>query len=400
MKNGVLSLGVTLILLAAGCGKENAVDVKKTGMDAVPETGVIVRVNGFDLTKKMWEDYADMHVAFYKLMKEGKSQPSFGKGNPAEQLEAEARRVRISSAQACLPYFIQNTILHQASKAWVDKHGPYPESNRQEIVSWLQKKYVSNNPKRIKSFEALRAKLKAKGHLEAFDAQVAVEIENELYLTVACSNKYVMDEFVVSNVVARHFFNNLAAAQTNRAIFATATNVLAKIRAGDDFATLADQYSMDEQKTSGGYIGFSNAADFPGEEVVWNAVKDLKDGETTGVIDADDSWQIYQVMSHRVGENTEDELELSRIYFRRAWIIPELSRDDIVKALKEDRRNRLIEELMAEKLPQTKLEFPSGRNIFPSLDFMRGMLDKIGGSTNATVETAADLPEPLHKETK
>ena len=381
MKKCLFASLSVILLLAVGCEKKEEVKkITKTEGELAPDE-VVVRVNGRELTKAEWDAYSNLRVAFYRLMKENHKDPmEMMTGH--DSLETNLERVKKSSASACLPYFIQNTLLGEASSEFVKTNGAYSADDRASVEKWLTRKYCAEYGKGATGKSFFDRRMKKAGVQEEFERQWQEEVENELYLSIACSNRFVIDEMVISNVYARQIINNYVAKQTNAWILAQASNVVAKIKAGEDFSTLADQYSMEPEKQTGGYMGFCTAADFPSEEMLWEAVKDLKDGESTGIIDAEDSWQILHVISRDESDAKESRLELACIYFRRAWEIPEIPREEVIKALENDRRTRLIKELMAERLPKVKLEFPHGREIFGDLENVLPMFEMIEGKTN------------------
>lgn len=386
-----LSAIMTSVLFLAGCDDGAAQGAKKEEKSSITPETVLARINGHELTKKQMDDYAELRVAFYKLMKAGQpQQPVMGMaGKPAEDLEKNLEKVRQSAFTSCMPEFIQNTVIHEASEEFTKKNGDYSKADRDAVRAWVEKTYAEQNKKSIKDFKALQAKLRKAGVEEEFKRQIEKEIENELYTRVACSNRFVIDEVVITNVFVRWEINNHVSVATNRTIFTTATNLVRQLKAGADFSECADRHSMDPEKTTGGYLGFLQAADFPAEEAVWARIKDLKDGEVSDLIDADDSWHIYKVIS-RDESNPEDiKLELARIYFRRAWEIPKPTREEVISALEGDRRQRLVKGLMDKKLPVLKAEFPVGKKIFGNLETVQPMFDLIEGGTNK-VESAKE----------
>lgn len=344
-------------------------------MESLSREDVLVRLNGRGLTKGAWEDFSSLRLAFYKLMKPNEREENF-------------RRVKQSTAAACLPYFIQNSILHDASDEYKKTHGDYSAADRASVRTWLEKKYVSENAKNIRSFKMLGAYMGQRKLARAFEEEINTEVEDELYLKVACSNRYVIEEYVISNVYKKLIVNNYLAETTNKTILATAFEVHKKAKAGQDFQELADKYSMEIEYRDGeiGDMGECTEADFPGEEVVWKAVKDLEPGQITGVLDADDSWQIIKVLSRDDSNQAEPKLHLSRIYFRRAWVIPRPSREIVIEELENDRRNKLIKETMSERLPKARIEFPYGKQVFRDVSPAQPMLDVIEGKTTNAVE--------------
>ena len=370
---GILAMGLFL-----GCEKQNTIKSSTVDKKGLADDTVVLKVDGKTLTQKEWDAYTNLRVAFYKLMKNPKkaSQGPLGKDY---DINRDLERVKKTTKESCMPLFIQNCAILGASEAYEKAHGPYTQEARKEVTAWLEKKYLTEGEKKYRSMESLKAKIKKPENLAEFDRQFKDEVETELFLRVACSNRYVINETVITNVYVRHALNNHFATETNKFIQAQAQEVLKRIKAGEDFCDRADKYSMNPEKQTGGCLGKLSASDFPGEEVVWNAVKNLEEGQTTGIIDAEDSWQILKVLKRDDSNPEGPELELAQIYFRRAWVIPELSRADVIKALEDDRRQRLVRETLEERLPKMKIEFPLGRKIFGNLDNVKPMMDMIDG---------------------
>ena len=139
----VCSLGICGLIVAlsglVGCGPDSSADASKkaASMESLSREDVLVRLNGRGLTKGAWEDFSSLRLAFYKLMKPNEREENF-------------RRVKQSTAAACLPYFIQNSILHDASDEYKKTHGDYSAADRASVRTWLEKKYVcrSSGPAR------------------------------------------------------------------------------------------------------------------------------------------------------------------------------------------------------------------------------------------------------------
>ena len=377
MKSSII-LGIAAMGLFLGCEKQNSVKSGNGDKKDLADDTVVLKVDGKTLTQKDWDAYTNLRVAFYKLMKNPKKARQGPLGMDYD-INRDLERVKKSTKESCMPLFIQNCAILGASEAYEKTHGPYTQEERKEVTEWLEKKYLTGGENKYRSMESLKAKIKKPENLAEFDRQFKDEVETELFLRVACSNRYVIDEMVITNVYVRHAVNNYVANETNKFIQAQAQEVLKRIKAGEDFCDLADKYSMNPEKQTGGCLGKLSASDFPGEEEVWNAVKNLEEGQTTGIIDADDSWQILKVMKRDDSNPEGPELELAQIYFRRAWVIPELSRADVIKALEDDRRQRLVRETLEERLPKMKIEFPLGREIFGNLDNVKPMMDMIDG---------------------
>lgn len=347
----LLSLGVL-----SGCGDSAS---SKT------QTDVLVKFNGHELTSQDCVRFTKLRAAMYQLMKKGATQ---------DDLE----KVRKSTYSAALPYFIQNCIIRDESAAFKKGHGDYADADRKAVKKWLEHEYAAKGEAH-RDFGSIRREIANRGLQEDFDKQIDTEIESELFLKIACSNRYPIAEYVISNVYANWKVNNFVASTTNRSILALATNVVKKIKAGEDFTALANRYTMVQEENGDGDMGLCSAADFPGEEELWEAVKDLEPGQSTDIIDAGDSWQILKVLERDDTNQKDPKLHLARIYFRRAWEIERPSRAEVIAALEDDRRERLLNEILTARLKNAKIEFPRGRQVFPSIAPAKPYLDIIDG---------------------
>lgn len=378
-------LSAVLVAVGCGCGKtEGNGTVAQPDLKDLPSETVLVRVGTETLTKASRDAYADLRLAFFKLMDE--LSPTERERDAQERREMKFKRVREEALQSALPTFLQSTVIRQASADYVKKHGDYAPEAKKDVATWVEGLYASQSKRAVPNLAALRGRMKKAHVLEAFDRQVAYEQEAELFFRVACSNRYPIEEYVISNVYHRVAVNNYFAASTNRAILAVASNIVERIKAGEDFALLADEQSMDANKAGGGDMGVCTEHDFAGEDMLWEAVKDLPDGGTTGVVDAEDSWQILKVVSRDETPGEGLKLHLARIYFRRALEFDMPSRADVVNTLEAERRKQLIRETLLERLPETKVEFPLGREIFGDLEAMQWMLDLVDGKSTNRVE--------------
>ena len=352
------------LLVLAGCGDRH--EKKGKGADSV-----IARFNGHELRSADVVSYSKLRVALYKLM------------DPKAD-EHVLEKVAKSTTSACLPYFIQNSILSDEVNRYKEGHGDYSTKDRNAVRQWLDKQYAEQKS----PISSIRHALSKQGLVKQFDKQIDMEIESELYLRIACSNRYPIAEYVITNVYNEWAINNYLAAATNRVILALASNVVKRIKAGEDFQKLADKYTMVPEDLSGGDMGFCSIADFPNEENLWNEFKEFEPGQSTGLIDADDSWQIFKVLERDDTNQQEPKLHLARIYFRRAWEIPRPSRADVVEALEDERRQRLLNEILTMRLKESKIEFPNGKKAFLDITPAKPFLDIIEGrATNLVTQT-------------
>ena len=369
--NRTAMFATLLLSIVAGCGESSK--EKHQGGDYVS-----ARFNGHDLRMQDINTYSKLRVEMYRLMKPDADADSL-------------QKVSKSTFIACLPYFIQNCIVLDESSSYKKGHGEYSEVDREAVRKWLDRQYAQTGSSTGTSIKSIRAVMAKRGLAAAFDQQIETEIESELFLRVACSNRYQITENVISNVYDAHVLNNYLATATNQTIMATASNVLSRVKAGEDFQMLADKYTMVPEELSGGDMGFCSVADFPGEEELWEAVKDLDAGRSTGLIDAGDSVQILKVLERDDSNQKMPRLHLARIYFRRAWVMDRPPRSAVIKALEDDRRQRLLKEILEKRLAVSKIEFPRGRKVFLDLTPAKPFLDIIEGRATNLVNKAGGM---------
>lgn len=122
-------------------------------------------------------------------------------------------------------------------------------------------------------------------------------------------------------VKARHILLALPpgiAADKEKEIRENAQTVLERARAGEDFATLAREYSDDPSRVDGGYLGYFTADSMA--DSFSTAAFSLKDGEISDLVQTEQGLHIIRVEEHRqrvltdeVRRNIRDEVLLPRI---------------------------------------------------------------------------------------
>ncbi len=92
---------------------------------------------------------------------------------------------------------------------------------------------------------------------------------------------------------------------------------LARVEAGDAFATVATEVSGDLDATGGGDLGIVSLSDLPDEWIA--ALEGLEVGQVTGVIDGTEDYFVFQVTDRMVVEE-EIKLGLSAIVVRKTTL--------------------------------------------------------------------------------
>ncbi|WP_413583043.1 peptidylprolyl isomerase [Bdellovibrio sp. HCB288] len=125
------------------------------------------------------------------------------------------------------------------------------------------------------------------------------------YLKSNPKNKPSIDEFSVSHI----FFNPKKGGA--EAAFKRAENVLSKLRSGENFETLAQQFSEDPNFSSGGALGTFKSGEFMPE--VEEAIAGLTVGETTGVIKSRMGYHIAKLTGRKLTSDPNFEKQKDRI---------------------------------------------------------------------------------------
>ena len=77
----------------------------------------------------------------------------------------------------------------------------------------------------------------------------------------------------------------------------TANKILERIKKGEDFARLAEEFSLSPDRKHGGDLGFFNVNSFP--PIFAEICGKLKPGETSGVVASDYGFQIFELIEKR-----------------------------------------------------------------------------------------------------
>ncbi|WP_413585858.1 peptidylprolyl isomerase [Bdellovibrio sp. HCB274] len=125
------------------------------------------------------------------------------------------------------------------------------------------------------------------------------------YLKANPKNKPSIDEFSVSHI----FFNPKKGG--SEAAYKRAENVLSKLRSGENFETLAQQFSEDPNFSSGGALGTFKSGEFMPE--VEEAISNLSVGETTGIIKSRMGFHIAKLTGRKLTSDPNFEKQKDRI---------------------------------------------------------------------------------------
>ena len=365
---------------------EKKVEHKSTYSETIdaldPETVLIV-VNGRKATKRDLTSILSFRDAFYKFMQK-------------DIKEGDLEKVGQTAVSTFSGNFIRETLFQNAIDAYLNEHGPFSTNQMAIARKAVERQYENSRASGRVRFAAIQKQMQADGVGDFFSRTIELETLQEAFLANAFTNRFVIDSNTIARVYASVAEHNQIVAATNRAIAAQMQEVLKKLDNGEPFEILANQYSMDEQRNPGGDMGECLDRDFADAPQVWEAIQKLAVGRHTGVIELDDSFQIFKLIEKVPAIKSvsrEDALHLARIYFRRADPIEKYSEEQVRATLEKDRRKRLTTEVIEKGLLTIKVEFPNG-DLLPreSADFY---LDRAKELQEEAADKAAEKKETV-----
>ncbi len=125
------------------------------------------------------------------------------------------------------------------------------------------------------------------------------------YLKSNPNNKPAIDEFSVSHI----FFSPKKGGP--EAAYKRAETALSKLRSGENFENLAQQFSEDPNFSAGGALGTFKSGEFIPE--IEEAIGNLKVGETTGIVKSRLGYHIVKLTSKKLTPDPKFEKQKDRI---------------------------------------------------------------------------------------
>lgn len=304
----------------------------------------IVKVDGEVLTQKQLDE--DVALRMYFFRKRIKS--------PA-QLEKQEQTLRTTLKDA----WINSTLL----KAEAQKLGINPSDEARKA---LEKKYQRIFLGRRGTFKRLQQEVVKAGLKDSFDRNFNLELYANSLIEAKFKSDVAISEKDIDSAIKRMDKYNARASLTNELIFASASNIVKRARAGEDFAKLADTYSQEEDKRPGGYKGECDDSDFSDEEPSFaRAIWALKDGEISDVLDSVDAYTIVKMIKHvsKDGGKDDSAVEIAWIKLYKPQFYPEYSRDELRKMGVKQQRTKVLTQEVQRLRKKAKIEYPSKKSL-------------------------------------
>ena len=284
---------------------------------------IALDVNGVQFYRKDLEREIDFREALVRICR--------------PQVDATNARVRIEKG-------ITNSLIQvMLFKTAADARGiQASDAITNAVLEQYQKTFLRGS--KVKSLAELEKGLSDRGLIDVYTNNLARDVAQKAYFEVVHGKDLIFEEKDVDNFMQRIKDYNAMVAATNALAYAKATNLWMRIKAGADFAALADKESEDPDREKGGALGECEKVDFDHDPGYWEKVSRLKKGEVSDVITTDVGIEIVKALSSLApSENTGDPaLQLARIYIRRAMSHPNWTREETRVEMENEYREDAI----------------------------------------------------------
>lgn len=206
--------------------------------------------------------------------------------------------------------------------------------------------------------KAIRLKFDALGDGEAFGESYTNAVITENYLQTYYGEDLKVTEENISTEIEGVRAINHTIALTNAYFAAVATNVWEQLRQGKAFAEVHDRFSTEDKedwRTGGLQDEPLSAVDFDDMPESWAAMRKLKVGEWTPLIENDYGYFIYKLEGDAEYEDSAlTSAKFARIWIRKAMPALELNREQTRKALEKRFRDFVMRKVFEDLSKKVK----------------------------------------------
>lgn len=320
MKLRIISLASLVALALIGCSEDSRQDgaPTETPLQEKPASNrVVITVNGRVLYQTNLNERVELMVQIATI------------ANSNMKLSDVARLRR--KLRSTLPkMFVREVAFDEfakANKIKVDEAAV--DKARKSLMAAL-------GDRKPRKYESLRRKV---GPLATvLDGMVQTQAtEGAVRQHILAKNPLQLPPNYVADQMARIKAYNAEMSLTNALVFAKATNVWEKLKAGADFKQMAKQFSdVPKEAEEGGEWGTLGLQQLEPDEDLVNWAQKLQPGEFSPPIDGDNGLMILKMDSKQ-----GDDYALSRIYFRLPMFQQEVSEEELLK-LKRQQHERTV----------------------------------------------------------
>ena len=171
------------------------------------------------------------------------------------------------------------------------------------------------------------------------------------------------DEREIAKMIGIRHSANLATTATNLQRRAFMDDILGKLKGGMEFGEAAEQWSDSDSSSSRGVVmdevdqnpARLSEGDLPTE--VWAALSGLKEGETSGVVDAPMGWYIVRLLKRNAPKDGEEQtVEIAQIMVEKDLLDPELSPSQARKYIEFVKMKALSKVMFSELIKKVKID--------------------------------------------
>ena len=205
-------------------------------------------------------------------------------------------------------------------------------------------------------YESLRRKV---GPLAAvLDGMVQAQAtEGAVRQYILGKNPFQLPPNYAAEQMARIKAYNAEMSLTNALVFARATNVWEKLKAGADFKEMARQFSeVPKEAQEGGEWGNLGLQQLEPDEDLVNWAQKLQPGEFSPPIDGDNGLMILKMNSKK-----GDDYALSRIYFRLPMFQEEVSEEELLKLKRQQHERTVLQKELNAIIGAVDVEKPKNK---------------------------------------
>ena len=320
MRLRIISLASLVALALIGCSEDSRRDgasTEKPLQEKPASNRVVITVNGRALHQNSLNERVEVMVQVATI------------ANSNMKLSDVARLRR--KLRSTLPkMFVREVAFDEfakANKIKVDEAAV--DKARKSLMAAL-------GDRKPRKYESLRRKV---GPLATvLDGMVQTQAtEGAVRQHILAKNPLQLPPNYVADQMARIKAYNAEMSLTNALVFAKATNVWEKLKAGADFKQMAKQFSdVPKEAEEGGEWGTLGLQQLEPDEDLVNWAQKLQPGEFSPPIDGDNGLMILKMDSKQ-----GDDYALSRIYFRLPMFQQEVSEEELLK-LKRQQHERTV----------------------------------------------------------
>ena len=333
------------------------VDTVAGAFSALPNSAVLISVNGKALTKEMFLKWVELRVVMGKVA-QGQM--------PNDELKSLIRDQMLSSVTND---YISQVIASEYAKTVGLMAGTNQISRCKKGFSYACRMPNAKWEKVIGRFpKNLQEVIEDRVHNESILSTVFTKFVDDNHVTVEQSE--------IDKLYNNYINYNNVCAQTNLMTWVTASNIWQRVRNGEDFKELARQFDEDKYRESDGVWGTFQLSDFTDEPEIWRLTPKFRLGWVSPPIEADNGLMIMKIDAIEDGGNNvkaDDYVPspsavftISRIFLHLPLFAESLDKDTFAREVIQAKRNVEFQKFIDELKSKSNIAFPSGTEIFGS----------------------------------